>query len=144
MSNHDDPQPEKRRKKKKKNLYPVRGIVVKANPTEVVQDGVIAVILHVVGHHRGKGIPLHRKHSPLEQHRFLGGEDRVSLRHVTPRSLFKDPDANLLLDALNGVLELLHHSLTFQGIYVEALGLGAGNEEGDHGDRTVDVLESLV
>lgn len=110
----------------------------------MVQDGIVAIILHVVGHDWRKGVPLHRKHSPLEQHRFLRGKDGFPLRHVTPRSLFKNSDANLLLDALNSVLELLHHSLTFQGIHIEALGLGTGNEERHYSDRAVDVLESLV
>jgi len=110
----------------------------------VVQNGVVCVVLHVVGNHRGKGLPLHGKNSPLDEHQLLLRQHSFHLGHVTPRCLLEDPDTNLLLDVLDCVPQLLHHSLPLEGVHIETLGLCARDEKGHHSGCTVIVLQPLI
>ena len=61
-----------------------------------------------------------------------------------PGRSFENPGSDIVLDFIDSVLELLHDSLSLQRINGETVGLCRHNDECDHSDGRVVVLEASV
>lgn len=119
------------------DLDSIRASVEELDSSDLIQDRVGAVVLHVVGDDRGKRVPLQRENSPLqrdlvriEQKRagigYLGSGFSVMITALSaideetahrnlpmvPRGVFKNPVTDLGLDLGDGIPQLFHHCLS--------------------------------
>ena len=66
------------------NLYTVLARVEKLDLANLVQDGVLVIVGHVVGNDRGEGIALQCENAALEEDVVLFGHDVRRVRDLTP------------------------------------------------------------
>ena len=132
------------------DLDAVRSAVEELDATDLVENGVVGVVGHVVGHDRGEGRTLKREHTTLEEnlvlvrHEFLGVGDLGTGGAVVTSGVLKDALANALGDLLNALLESASDSLTLEGLDGVRVGRCGHNNEGNDGHLGAHLLETSV
>ncbi|KAH3662104.1 hypothetical protein OGAPHI_006285 [Ogataea philodendri] len=121
--------------------------------TDLVQDRIVGIIHHVVGHNWRQRVSLQRKH-PSFQVDSIGRTKKVIQRWQLDLSRvlgiiwllteLKQPFAHETLHVLDGAFELLDDCLTTQSIDSVRLGGSWHNDESNHIHVRVDGLEFVV
>lgn len=126
------------------NLDSVRGMVEEAETAQLVQDGILVIIGHVVCDDWGKGRALQGEGAALEQDLVLAGQELGCVDIATTGSLLKQSGLHALGNVVDSLLELLDHSLTLQSLDCERVSLGRGNDECNDSHGRVTGFELLV
>lgn len=100
------------------NLDAVRGVVEELYPADLVQDGVLVIVEHVVGNNGWEPVPLHGKETTTKEDTVLAGDQLLLIRQrvtfVPLERALEDTAANTTLDNINGISQRLDDSLTLQ------------------------------
>ncbi|KAH6611194.1 hypothetical protein Trco_001214 [Trichoderma cornu-damae] len=130
------------------DLDAVRRVVEQLHPANLVQDGIFAVVEHVVSDNRREPVPLHGKETPAQENAVLAGNELLLIRHwvalVPLEGPLEDAAADGLLDNVGGVLQGLDDGLALEGLDGERCGLSGHDDEGHDGHLAVGRLEPVV
>lgn len=147
------------------HLHAVFARVEELDLADLAQDRVLVVVRHIVSDNWREGVALQGENAALEEDIVLFGHDMsgvwnaapgekgvssdVQLRFCCddgqiPSSSFENSRPNVVLDLGNGILQLLHNSLTLKGVNSETVGLSGHDDEGNNCNGRVVVLEACV
>jgi hypothetical protein len=130
------------------NLDAIGGVVEKLHTADLVQNGVLVIVEHVMGDNWGKSVALHGKEATTKQDSVLGGDEllligeRVTL--VPLEGALKESTSNALLDNVCGIAQGLNDCLALQCFNSERGGLSRHDDEGHNCDLATSGLETVV
>ncbi|KAH3664964.1 hypothetical protein OGATHE_003779 [Ogataea polymorpha] len=120
---------------------------------DLVEDRVVCVIHHVVGHNWRQRVSFQRKHASLQVDSVCRLEQIVQRGQLDLRRVLhvnrllaelEEPLAHKGLDVLDGGFQLLDHRLATQRVHGVRLGGCGHDDEGDHVHLGIDRLEPVV
>lgn len=115
------------------DLYAIRRLVEKLATSDLVENGVLGVVVHVVCDDRRQGVALHGKESAAKHNLVLGRQKVLVVWRwlaLPPRKrLLEELLANVALNVSNGVVQALDHSLALQCLHSERGRLGRHDDE---------------
>lgn len=126
------------------DLDTVRGEVEERAGPELREDRVLGVVDHVVGDNRRHRVAFEGKDTTLEEDEVLVGEQVIRVRHHPASSGLNHPVSHVLGNLIDGVLELFHDGLAFEGFDAETAGRGRRDDKGDDRDGRAHVAEPGV
>ena len=130
------------------DLYAIRRLVEKLATSDLVENGVLGVVVHVVCDDRRQGVALHGKESAAKHNLVLGRQKVLVVWRwlaLPPRKrLLEELLANVALNVSNGVVQALDHSLALQRLHSERGRLGRHDDEGHDGHIGTGGLHAVV
>ena len=130
------------------DLYAIRGLIEKLATSDLVENGVLGVVVHVVCDDRRQGVALHSEEAAAKHDLVLGRQKVLVIwRWLTLppcKRLFEELLANVALNVSNGVVQALDHSLALQCLHSERCRLGRHNNESHDGHIRAGGLHAVV
>ena len=119
------------------DLDPVRRMVEKLHPTDLIKNGIFSVVGHVVGHYWGQSISLHCVEPSSEHDPIRARQDVLVLGQIASlvplQGSIEQAFTDFSLYDRYRVPKGLDDSLTFQGFNRERRGFGRHDDKGDYG-----------
>lgn len=128
----------------------VAGAVEELNTTDLVENGIVAVVLHVVGDDGRKRVALERENTLLERNLVGIREQSSRVYHIAARlalvtsHLFEKTLTNTCLDLLDSVTKLLGHGLTLERLDGVRVGGSRHDDECNHSSLGTALLQLIV
>ena len=125
-------------------------LVEQLGPSDLVQDRIVGVVLHVVGGDGRQRVSLERKDSTLEKDLVFVGQQGLGVGNlgtdlaIVPGGMLEKPVSDPVLDLLNRVLQLLDDGLTLEGFDRVRVGRRGHDDERDDGGLGPHLLQSVV
>ncbi len=132
------------------DLDTVAGAIEQLNAADLVEDGIVAVVLHVVRHDRGQRVTLEGKDALLERNLVgireqCGRVDDVGAALALVAShLLEQTFSDARLDLLDRVAQLLGDSLPLERLDGVRVGGGRHDDKGDHSGLGAALLQLVV
>lgn len=118
------------------DLNTVRRMIEELHTTNLVQDGILVIVHHVMSNNRRQRIALHGKEASTQENAVLGGDEILLIWHgltIMPlKGTLEDTLANAAFDDVDGVSERLDDGLASESFDGERMGLGWHDDEGYH------------
>ena len=132
------------------DLDTVTLLVEQLSPSDLVQDRIVGIILHIVGGDGRQRVSLERKDSSLEKNLVFIGQQGLGIGDlgtdltVVPGGVFEESVSDPVLNLLNRVLQLLDDGLTLEGFDRVRVGRRGHDDKSDDGGLGSHLLESRV
>ena len=126
------------------HLNPVLGAVKQLTSSEAAEDRVLVVINHIVSGDGRQRRGLGGEDASLQLRQVVSCQEIVTIRNLPAETCLVESLSDVLLDVINRILETLCDGVTPERLHVEAVRLGGEDEEGDHSDVTVGVLQQVI
>jgi hypothetical protein len=125
-------------------------LVEQLSPSDLVQDRIVGVVLHVVGGDGRQRVSLERKDSSLEKDLVFVRQQGLGIGNlgtdlaIVPGGVLEKSVSDPVLNLLDRVLQLLDDGLTLEGFDRVRVGRGGHDDERDDGGLGSHLLKSVV
>ena len=130
------------------HLDAVARVVEELDAPQLVEDGVLRVVDHVVRHDGRQAVALHREEAAPQHDAVLAADDLALVREAVvllpAQGALEQALADAALDHVDRVAQALDHGLALERLDRHRVRLGRHDDEGDDGHLGAGLLEAVV